>query len=80
MEFRAINSAYEDLGKQKNELYISAWQQGKTGIPLVDASKGAWQYVESLSKEDFPESALIFNEKHVDIFNSNFINNICIFS
>ena len=37
MEFRAINSAYEDLGKQKNELYISAWQQGKTGIPLVDA-------------------------------------------
>ena len=31
--------------------------------PLIDASKGAWQYVESLSKEDFPESALIFNEK-----------------
>ena len=37
MEFRAVNAAFEDLGKQKNEIYISAWQQGKTGIPLVDA-------------------------------------------
>jgi deoxyribodipyrimidine photo-lyase len=37
MEFRAINPAFEDLGKKKNELFISAWQLGKTGIPLVDA-------------------------------------------
>ena len=37
MEFRAINCAFEDLGKQKNEEYIFAWQQGKTGIPLIDS-------------------------------------------
>jgi deoxyribodipyrimidine photo-lyase len=37
MEFRAVNAAFEDLGKQKNEDYIIAWQQGKTGIPLIDS-------------------------------------------
>jgi deoxyribodipyrimidine photo-lyase len=37
MEFRAINPSFENLGKQKNLCYIEAWQNGKTGIPLVDA-------------------------------------------
>jgi deoxyribodipyrimidine photo-lyase len=37
MEFRAVNAAFEDLGKEKNEDYISAWQQGNTGIPLIDS-------------------------------------------
>ena len=43
---------------------ISIKQIGE-GIPLVDPSKAAWKYLQSLSKEDFPESALIFNEKSV---------------
>jgi deoxyribodipyrimidine photo-lyase len=37
MEFENINRAYDTLVKPKNELYITAWQNGKTGIPLVDA-------------------------------------------
>ena len=37
MEFLAVNSAFEDLGKVKNDAFIAAWQEGKTGIPLVDA-------------------------------------------
>jgi deoxyribodipyrimidine photo-lyase len=37
MEFRAVNPAFEDLGKTRNERTILAWQQGLTGIPLVDA-------------------------------------------
>ncbi len=37
MEFENVNSAYNDLIKPKNEAYIKAWQQGKTGVPLVDA-------------------------------------------
>jgi deoxyribodipyrimidine photo-lyase len=36
-EFENINRAYNDLVKPKNELYIHAWQQGKTGIPIIDA-------------------------------------------
>jgi deoxyribodipyrimidine photo-lyase len=36
-EFENINRAYDALHKPKNEHYINAWQQGKTGIPLVDA-------------------------------------------
>jgi deoxyribodipyrimidine photo-lyase len=36
-EFENINRAYDALYKPKNEYYINAWQQGKTGIPLVDA-------------------------------------------
>jgi deoxyribodipyrimidine photo-lyase len=38
MEFENVNSAYNQLIKPKNEVYIKAWQQGKTGVPLVDAS------------------------------------------
>jgi deoxyribodipyrimidine photo-lyase len=37
MEFQNANRAYDLLIKPKNELYIKAWQQGKTGVPLVDA-------------------------------------------
>ena len=37
MEFVAVNSSFENLGKMKNEKYIEAWQNGKTGIPIIDA-------------------------------------------
>lgn len=37
MEFLPVNAAFERLGKVKNEVFIAAWQGGKTGIPLVDA-------------------------------------------
>jgi deoxyribodipyrimidine photo-lyase len=37
MEFENVNSAYNQLIKPKNEVYIKAWQEGKTGVPLVDA-------------------------------------------
>ena len=37
MEFENVNSAYDHLVKPKNETYIKAWQEGKTGIPIIDA-------------------------------------------
>jgi deoxyribodipyrimidine photo-lyase len=37
MEFENVNKAYDALVKPKNEGYIKAWQEGKTGIPIVDA-------------------------------------------
>ena len=37
MEFENVNRAYNTLIKPKNETYIKAWQEGKTGIPIVDA-------------------------------------------
>jgi deoxyribodipyrimidine photo-lyase len=37
MEFENANRAYDKLIKPKNESYIKAWQEGKTGVPLVDA-------------------------------------------
>ena len=37
MEFENVNRAYDLLIKPKNETYIKAWQQGKTGVPIVDA-------------------------------------------
>ena len=37
MEFQNVNRAFDSLVKPKNEAYIKAWQQGKTGIPIVDA-------------------------------------------
>ena len=37
MEFEPVNKAYNSLVKPKNEKYILAWQQGTTGVPLVDA-------------------------------------------
>jgi deoxyribodipyrimidine photo-lyase len=37
MEFENVNKAYDVLVKPKNEIYIKAWQEGKTGVPIVDA-------------------------------------------
>jgi deoxyribodipyrimidine photo-lyase len=37
MEFENVNRAYDALLKPKNETYIKAWQEGKTGVPIVDA-------------------------------------------
>jgi deoxyribodipyrimidine photo-lyase len=37
MEFENANRAYDALVKPKNEAYIKAWQEGKTGVPIVDA-------------------------------------------
>ena len=37
MEFENVNKAYDVLIKSKNEAYIQAWQNGTTGIPIVDA-------------------------------------------
>jgi deoxyribodipyrimidine photo-lyase len=37
MEFENVNRAYDSLVKLKNETYIKAWQEGKTGVPIVDA-------------------------------------------
>ena len=37
MEFKNVNRAYDSLVKPKNESYIYAWQEGKTGIPIIDA-------------------------------------------
>ena len=38
MEFENINKAYNQLLKPKNEVFIKAWQEGKTEVPLIDAS------------------------------------------
>ena len=37
MEFENVNKGYNDIVKPKNEVFITAWQQGNTGVPLVDA-------------------------------------------
>jgi deoxyribodipyrimidine photo-lyase len=37
IEFEHLNKAYDTLVKPKNEAYILAWQQGNTGIPIIDA-------------------------------------------
>lgn len=36
-ETRCINKGYELLIHPRNDAYISAWEQGKTGFPLIDA-------------------------------------------
>ena len=37
MEFENVNRAYDGLVKPKNETFIKAWQEGQTGVPIVDA-------------------------------------------
>ncbi|MDI1256049.1 MAG: deoxyribodipyrimidine photo-lyase [Flavobacterium sp.] len=37
MEFENINRAFDAIVKPKNEIYIKAWQEAKTGVPIVDA-------------------------------------------
>lgn len=36
-ETLCVNPGYESLSYSNDESYISAWQKGKTGLPLVDA-------------------------------------------
>lgn len=37
IEFENIDQSFDVLIKPKNETYIKAWQEGKTGVPIVDA-------------------------------------------
>jgi deoxyribodipyrimidine photo-lyase len=37
MEFENINRGYDLIQKPINETFIKAWQDGKTGVPIVDA-------------------------------------------
>jgi len=37
MEFQNVNRAYDAVFKPRNEVYISAWQTGQTGVPIIDA-------------------------------------------
>lgn len=37
IEFENIDHSFDALIKPKNEIYIKAWQEGKTGVPIVDA-------------------------------------------
>ena len=37
MEFENVNRGYDAIVKVKNEGYIKVWQDGKTGVPLIDA-------------------------------------------
>ena len=37
IEFENANHAYDQVIKPKNDFFIQAWQEGKTGVPLVDA-------------------------------------------
>ncbi len=38
MEFSAINKGFLELEHPLNDTYVKAWEEGKTGYPLVDAS------------------------------------------
>ena len=37
MEFENVNSAFDQIVKPRNQDYIKAWQEGITGVPIVDA-------------------------------------------
>ena len=37
MEFENVNSAFDQIEKPRNETLIKAWQDGKTGVPIIDA-------------------------------------------
>jgi deoxyribodipyrimidine photo-lyase len=37
MEFENVNKAYNVLKKERNEDFILAWENGTTGVPIVDA-------------------------------------------
>jgi deoxyribodipyrimidine photo-lyase len=36
-EFEPMNPIFKTLHKPKNEAYIKAWQEGQTGVPIIDA-------------------------------------------
>ncbi len=38
MEFKSINKGYQELAKERKPHLQKAWRDGKTGIPLIDAS------------------------------------------
>ncbi len=38
MEFQSVNRGFQHLNKPLNPSYITAWEEGKTGFPLVDAA------------------------------------------
>jgi deoxyribodipyrimidine photo-lyase len=37
MEFVSVNKGFHRLKKEPNAVFVKAWQEGKTGYPLVDA-------------------------------------------
>ncbi len=37
MEFNHVNKGFNGLIKPKNEEYIKAWENGETGVPIIDA-------------------------------------------
>ncbi len=37
MEFENVNKGYNTIIKTQNQQFITAWEKGKTGVPLVDA-------------------------------------------
>lgn len=37
MEFQNVNGAYDGLRTETNAAFLSAWKEGKTGFPLIDA-------------------------------------------
>lgn len=37
MEYEHVNKAYNAVQKPVNQSFIQAWEEGKTGVPLVDA-------------------------------------------
>ena len=37
MEFENVNTAFDQIEKPRNEIFIKAWQDGKTGVPIIDA-------------------------------------------
>lgn len=38
LEYKNINSAYDNIRDKKNKKYIKAWKTGQTGYPLIDAA------------------------------------------
>ena len=63
-----------DIKLNKEGVFISASvipiKQIGEGIPIFDNSKGAWNYIVNLSKEDFPESPLTFDDNQCLILKS----------
>jgi deoxyribodipyrimidine photo-lyase len=37
MEFHNVNAAYDDLRTATDDAFLTAWKEGKTGFPLIDA-------------------------------------------
>ncbi len=37
IEYKNLNNGFDEIRNSKNEAYITAWEKGETGYPLVDA-------------------------------------------